>query len=71
MMVDSVRMKCIRVNGLDNQSHIIKVSDIMDPLVIRQKITQKFNIKTAHDLFVVNPNDPDSCKLISFSVVVG
>ncbi|KAJ3088508.1 hypothetical protein HK102_008584 [Quaeritorhiza haematococci] len=45
MQVDLVRLRCIRVNGLDKQSHIIDVGDLNSAQMIKAKIYAKFNIR--------------------------
>lgn len=64
MDVPNVRNKCIRVHGVENQSHIIKIAGLEDPSDIRIKIGQKFNISNRFDLFVAHPTDPDSLLLV-------
>ncbi|KAJ3146982.1 hypothetical protein HK101_002266 [Irineochytrium annulatum] len=42
--MEIVRSRCIRVFGLNDQSHIIDVAEISDPRKIRQRVMQKFNV---------------------------
>ncbi|KAJ3277706.1 hypothetical protein HK104_003042, partial [Borealophlyctis nickersoniae] len=49
MEYESIRMRCIRVIGINDQSHIIDVADLNDAESIREKILNKFNIRPDDD----------------------
>lgn len=59
MQLEHIKARCIRVKGVNNQSHIIDVSDLNDAKSIKEKIYQKFNIteesqKNVHAIFAQN-----------------
>ncbi|KAJ3005302.1 ATP binding [Thoreauomyces humboldtii] len=45
MLFQSDGVKCVRVNGIDGQSHIIQVADLGDISAIKNRIFNKFGIK--------------------------
>ncbi|KNC97082.1 STE/STE11 protein kinase [Spizellomyces punctatus DAOM BR117] len=49
MNVDQILARCIRVNDIDNQSHIIDVADLPDVGAIKTRIFNKFGIKDPRD----------------------
>lgn len=55
MNIPSVRDKCARVHGLDNQSHIIRVDGVLDGTQVREKILTKFRlpISVEYQLYIM------------------
>ncbi|TPX61078.1 hypothetical protein PhCBS80983_g01320 [Powellomyces hirtus] len=49
MSVEGILAKCVRVNGVDNQSHIIQVADLPDITAIKHRIFNKFGLKDARE----------------------
>ncbi len=58
-----MRAKCVRVNGIDNQSHVIRVQGVTDAQDMRNRIASKLNIHEPHDLFVASNVDKSSCSM--------
>ncbi|KAI8850083.1 hypothetical protein BC829DRAFT_172283 [Chytridium lagenaria] len=62
--LEIIRSRCIRIYGIDEQSHIIDVGDYNDAVKIRHKILRKFNIIDAkerkhYSLFILDPSKGD------------
>ncbi|KAJ3226664.1 hypothetical protein HK099_004408 [Clydaea vesicula] len=58
MEIESVKNRCIRVKGINNQHHIIDIFELNDAKLIREKIFHKFNIpdneRHLHAIFAID-----------------
>ncbi|KAJ3059522.1 hypothetical protein HK102_009949, partial [Quaeritorhiza haematococci] len=67
--------RCIRITGINNQSHIIDVADLAEARLIRDKIFNKFGImdeaeRQQYALFVIDHNNKaESGEFFGFCLV--
>lgn len=64
MELEHIKARCIRVKGVNSQSHIIDVSDLLDAKAIREKIFAKFNVgaeeKASTAIFAVDSGNTEN-----------